>query len=188
MKKDSQKFSFWVLFLLERNLPLHPPLKRPFRIEFFRLNEKDVNTLSFRTNSAKKEEVERKWYVVDAEGKTAGRLFSSIAAVLMGKHKPAFTSHVDTGDFVIVVNADKIRFTGSKLDDKEYIRYTGYPGGQRRETARNLQNRKPEAIIEIGVKGMLPKTKLGRAMVKKLFVYAGAEHPHQAQKPEPFNF
>ncbi len=147
-----------------------------------------MNTLSYKTISAKKEEVERKWYVVDADGQTAGRLFSSIASVLMGKHKPSFTSHVDTGDYVIVVNADKIRFTGDKLDQKEYLRYTGYPGGQRRETARSLLMRKPEAIIENGVRGMLPKTKLGRAMIKKLFVYAGAEHPHQAQQPEPFKF
>jgi large subunit ribosomal protein L13 len=137
--------------------------------------------------SAKKEEVERKWYVVDAEGQVAGRLFSRIAHILRGKHKPSFTSHVDCGDFIIVINADKIRFTGKKLDQKEYIRYTGYPGGQRRETARILLDRRPEAVIENGVKGMLPKTKLGRAMIKKLFVYAGSEHPHQAQKPEPLN-
>ncbi|MAT54516.1 MAG: 50S ribosomal protein L13 [Saprospirales bacterium] len=147
-----------------------------------------MNTLSYKTESAKKETVERKWYVVDAEGQTAGRLFSRIAHVLRGKHKPSFTPHVDTGDYVIVINADKIRFTGNKLQQKEYIRYTGYPGGQRRETAANLLQRKPEAVIENGVKGMLPKNKLGRAMIKKLFVYAGSEHPHAAQKPEPFNF
>jgi len=147
-----------------------------------------VNTLSYKTESAKKETVERKWYVVDAEGQTAGRLFSRIAHVLRGKHKPSFTPHVDTGDYVIVINADKIRFTGNKLQQKEYIRYTGYPGGQRRETAANLLKRRPEAVIENGVRGMLPKNKLGRAMIKKLFVYAGSEHPHAAQKPEPFNF
>ncbi|GAB4264295.1 MAG: 50S ribosomal protein L13 [Saprospiraceae bacterium] len=147
-----------------------------------------MNTLSYKTESAKKETVERKWYVVDAEGQTAGRLFSRIAHVLRGKHKPSFTPHVDTGDYVIVINADKIRFTGNKLQQKEYIHYTGYPGGQRRETAANLLQRKPEAVIENGVKGMLPKNKLGRAMIKKLFVYAGSEHPHAAQKPEPFNF
>lgn len=138
--------------------------------------------------SAKKETVERNWYVVDAAGKTAGRLFTSIAHVLRGKHKPSFTPHVDCGDYVIVLNADKIRFTGHKLDQKEYIRYTGYPGGQRRETAGLLLERRPEAVIENGVRGMLPKTKLGRAMIKKMFVYAGEEHPHAAQKPEPFNF
>ncbi len=144
-----------------------------------------MNTLSYRTASAKKEEVARKWFVVDAEGQTAGRLFSKIAHVLRGKHKPSFTPHVDTGDFVIVVNAEKVRFTGKKIDQKEYLRYTGYPGGQRSETARDLLDRKPQDVIEHGVHGMLPKTKLGRAMIKKLFVYAGAEHPHQAQKPEP---
>jgi len=147
-----------------------------------------VNTRSYNTASANKEEVERKWYVVDAEGKTAGRLFSHIAHILRGKNKPSFTPHVDCGDFVIVLNAAKVRFTGNKLDQKEYIRYTGYPGGQRRETARNLLNRKPEAVIENGIKGMLPKTKLGRAMIKKLFVYAGENHPHAAQKPEPIKF
>jgi len=147
-----------------------------------------VNTLSYRTQSAKKEEVEHKWYIVDAEGQTAGRLFSRIASVLRGKHKPSFTPHTDTGDCVIVINAEKIRFTGNKLDQKEYLRFTGYPGGQRSETARRLQERKPVAIIEKGVRGMLPKNKLGRAMIKKLHVYAGTEHPHVAQKPQPFNF
>ena len=138
--------------------------------------------------SAKKEEVVRSWYVVDATNQTAGRLFSRIAAVLRGKHKPDFTPHVDTGDNVIVVNADKIRFTGKKLDQKEFLRYTGYPGGLKRETAGHLLDRKPESVIEIGVRGMLPKTKLGNAMIKKLFVYGNEEHPHQAQKPQPFNF
>lgn len=147
-----------------------------------------MNTRSFNTVSAKKEEVERNWYIVDAAGETAGRLFSRIAHVLRGKHKPSYTTHVDCGDYVIVINADKIRFTGDKLDQKEYVRFTGYPGGQRRETARSLLDRKPEAVIENGVRGMLPKTKLGRAMIKKLFVYAGEEHPHAAQKPEPFKF
>ncbi|MFQ5446745.1 MAG: 50S ribosomal protein L13 [Saprospiraceae bacterium] len=147
-----------------------------------------MNTLSYRTQSAKKEEVQRNWYVVDAEGQTAGRLFSRIASVLRGKHKPSFTPHVDTGDYVIVINAEKIRFTGNKLDQKVYLRYTGYPGGQRSETVRSLMERKPEAVIEKGVRGMLPKNKLGRAMIKKLYVYAGSEHPHAAQKPEPFKF
>ncbi len=146
-----------------------------------------MNTLSYRTASAKKEEVQRQWHVVDAEGKVAGRLFSKIAHVLRGKHKASYTPHVDCGDYIIVVNADKIRFTGKKIDQKQYVRYTGYPGGQRLETARSLMDRKPESIIEIGVKGMLPKTKLGRAMIKKLHVYAGNEHPHVAQKPQPLN-
>jgi large subunit ribosomal protein L13 len=147
-----------------------------------------VNTRSYNTVSAKKEEVNRDWYVVDATNQIAGRLFSKIAAVLRGKHRPDFTPHVDTGDNVIVINADKIRFTGKKKDQKEYLRYTGYPGGLKRETAGHLLDRKPEAVIEIGVRGMLPKTKLGNAMIKKLFVYGGEEHPHQAQKPQPFNF
>lgn len=147
-----------------------------------------MNTRSYNTVSAKKEEVNRDWYVVDATNQIAGRLFSRIAAVLRGKHRTDFTPHVDTGDNVIVINADKIRFTGKKLDQKEFLRYTGYPGGLKRETARHLLDRKPETVIEIGVRGMLPKTKLGNAMIKKLFVYGSEEHPHQAQKPQPFNF
>lgn len=146
-----------------------------------------MDTLSYRTQSAKKETVERKWYVVDAEGEVVGRLCSKIASVLRGKHKPSYTPHVDTGDCVIVINADKIRFTGSKMDQKEYITYSGYPGGQKRVVARQMLQKKPIAIIENAVKGMLPKNRLGRAMRKKLFVYEGAEHPHQAQKPEPLN-
>ncbi|HMN90488.1 MAG TPA: 50S ribosomal protein L13 [Saprospiraceae bacterium] len=147
-----------------------------------------MDTLSYRTKSAKKETVERKWYIVDADGETVGRLCTRIAHVLRGKHKPSFTPHVDCGDFIIVINADKVRFTGNKMDDKEYITYSGYPGGQKRIAAKDLLVKKPIAIVETAVKGMLPKTKLGRAMFKKLFVYEGAEHPHQAQKPEPFNF
>jgi large subunit ribosomal protein L13 len=147
-----------------------------------------VDTLSYRTKSANKETVERKWYIVDADGETVGRLCTRIAHVLRGKHKPSFTPHVDCGDFIIVINADKVRFTGNKMDDKEYITYSGYPGGQKRIVAKDLLVKKPIAIVETAVKGMLPKTKLGRAMFKKLFVYEGVEHPHQAQKPEPFNF
>ena len=147
-----------------------------------------MNTLSYKTVSAKKETVERSWFIVDGDGETVGRLASRIASVLMGKHKPSFTTHVDTGDYVIVINADKVRFTGNKLADKEYQTYSGYPGGQKRRTAERLQNDKPTAILEIAVKGMLPKTKLGNAMVKKLFAYEGAEHPHAAQKPEPFKY
>jgi large subunit ribosomal protein L13 len=147
-----------------------------------------VDTLSYKTKSAKKEEVERKWYVIDAEGETVGRLCSRIAMVLRGKHKPSYTPHVDTGDFVIVINAEKVRFTGNKLNDKEYITYSGYPGGQKVKTARELLDKKPIAVVENAVRGMLPKNKLGRAMFKKLFVYEGAEHPHEAQKPEPFKF
>ena len=129
-----------------------------------------------------------KWYVVDAQNKTVGRLCSQIANVLRGKHKPSYTPHVDCGDYVIVLNADKVRFTGKKWDQKEYITFSGYPGGQKRRTAKEQLAKKPIAIIEAAVKGMLPKTKLGRKMIKKLFVYTDAEHPHTAQKPEPFNF
>lgn len=147
-----------------------------------------MDTRSYKTISAKKETVERKWYVIDAEGEVVGRLCSRIAHVLRGKHKPSFTPHVDTGDYIIVINADKVRFTGQKMLQKEYQTYSGYPGGQKITIARDLLVKKPFAIIERGVKGMLPKNSLGRAMFKKLFVYAGTEHPHAAQQPEPFTF
>ena len=146
-----------------------------------------MNTLSYKTKSASKETVQRKWYIVDAEGEVVGRLCTKIASVLRGKHKPSYTPHVDTGDYVIVINADKARFTGLKWDQKEYISYTRYPGGQRRITAKDLNVKKPYAVIENAVKGMLPKNRLGRQMFKKMFVYAGEEHPHAAQKPEPLN-
>jgi large subunit ribosomal protein L13 len=143
-----------------------------------------VNTLSYKTVSAKKETVQRKWYVVDADGETVGRLSSKIASVLMGKHKPSFTSHVDTGDYVIVINAAKVRFTGNKLADKDYISHSHHPGGQKIVSAKEMLNKKPLRVLEIAVKGMLPKTKLGNAMIKKLFLYEGNEHPHIAQQPE----
>ncbi len=147
-----------------------------------------MDTLSYKTQSAKKEEVEQKWYVVDATNMVVGRLCSRIAMVLRGKHKPSYTPHVDTGDFVIVINADKARFTGNKWRQKEYIRYSLYPGGQKRTRAIDVQAKKPFFVIENAVRGMLPKNKLGRAMFKKLHVYPGAEHPHEAQKPEPLTF
>jgi len=147
-----------------------------------------VNTLSYKTKSANKQTVEHKWFVVDAEGEIVGRLATRIANVLRGKHKPSYTPHVDTGDYVIVLNADKIRFTGKKMEDKIYQRYSGFPGGQKERTAKEMLEKKPEAIIEKAVKGMLPKNKLGRQMFKKLFVYTGAEHNHAAQKPETFKF
>lgn len=143
-----------------------------------------MNTLSYKTESAKKETVDRKWYVVDAEGETVGRLCSRIAKVLMGKHKPSFTSHVDTGDYVIVINAKKVRFTGDKINQKVYLTHSLYPGGQKSITAKEQLAKHPHRVLERGVKGMLPKTKLGNAMYKKLFIYEGAEHPHEAQKPE----
>nr|MBS0037591.1 50S ribosomal protein L13 [Saprospiraceae bacterium] len=136
----------------------------------------------------RKEDVNHNWFVVDAEGETVGRLSSRIAHVLRGKHKACYTPHVDCGDCVIVLNADKIRFTGNKINVKEYLSYTGYPGGQRSITAKELLAKHPERVIEKAIKGMLPKNSLGRSMYKKLFVYTGTEHPHQAQKPEPFKF
>ena len=129
-------------------------------------------------------EVERKWYVVDAEGKTLGRMASEVAAILRGKNKPTFTPHVDCGDYVIVINAEKVAVTGKKRNEKIYKKHTGYPGGLREITFDKLQQKKPEEIIRHAVKGMLPDGKLGRQMFKKLKVYAGAEHPHTAQKPE----
>jgi len=143
-----------------------------------------VNTLSYRTESAKPSTVERKWHIIDAEGLIVGRLCTKIASVLRGKHKPDFTTHFDNGDYVIVINAEKVRFTGGKMEKKIYLRHTGYPGGQRATTARQLMDKKPISIVETAVRGMLPKTKLGRAQYKKLFVYEGAEHPHVAQKPQ----
>jgi len=147
-----------------------------------------VDTLSYRTKSIRKEDVQRDWYVVDADGETVGRICSKIAHVLRGKHKPSYTPHIDCGDNVVVINAEKIRFTGNKWAQKEYLSHSGYPGGQKSILASELMAAKPYAVVEKAVKGMLPKNKLGRKLIKKLFVYAGAEHPHQAQKPEPFKF
>ena len=132
--------------------------------------------------------IERKWYVVDATGYTLGRLASEVAKVLRGKNKPIFTPHIDTGDYVIVVNADKITVTGKKLDQKIYYRHSDYVGGMKETTLREMMAKKPEKVIELAVQGMLPKGPLGRAMIKKLFVYAGPEHPHAAQKPEELTF
>lgn len=143
-----------------------------------------MNTLSYKTKSEKKEAVERKWFVIDAEGETVGRMCTKIAHVLKGKHKPSYTPHIDCGDYVIVINADKIRFTGNKMDKKEYITFSGYPGGQKRIVAKDLLVKKPTAIVENAVRGMLPKNTLGRDMFRKLFVYADAAHPHEAQQPE----
>ena len=136
-----------------------------------------------KTTITKPEEVERSWYVVDAEGQTLGRLASQVAAVLRGKHKPGFTPSVDCGDYVVIVNAEKIRVTGNKLDDKMYYRHSGYPGGLTEINLREQLDRYPTRPIELAIKGMLPKNKLGRKMFKKLKVYVGPEHPHQAQSP-----
>ncbi len=140
------------------------------------------------TYVAKAAEVQRKWYVVDAEGMVLGRMATEIARVLRGKHKPEYTPFVDTGDNVIVINADKIVLTGNKLDQKMYRYHTQYPGGLKERTYRNLMQRNPEKVVELAVKGMLPKNALGRAMYKKLKVYAGPEHGHEAQKPEKLTF
>jgi large subunit ribosomal protein L13 len=135
--------------------------------------------------SGKDLEQHRKWYVVDADGATVGRLASQVARILMGKNKPTYTPFLDLGDHVIIINASKVVFKGNKTDEKMYRRYTGYPGGLREVSARDLLAKRPDRLLEIAIKGMLPKTKMGRAMASKLKVYAGAEHPHGAQKPEP---
>ncbi len=140
------------------------------------------------TYSPKPGDIEDKWYVVDAENKVLGRLASETAKILRGKHKPQFTPHVNCGDHVVVINAEKVRVTGKKPLQKLYIRHTGWPGGLRTTVYRDLQAKFPERIIQLAVKGMLPKTKLGRAMAKKLRVYAGPEHPHESQKPEALQF
>ena len=137
---------------------------------------------------AKPQEVEHKWYVVDATGKTLGRLATEVATILRGKNKPIYTPHVDCGDYVIVINAEKVEVTGKKRKEKIYKRHTGYPGGLREMTFEESQKGKPEAIIEHAVKGMMPNGRLGRQMLKKLKVYAGPEHKHEAQKPEKLEF
>jgi len=140
-----------------------------------------------KTLFAKNTDVVKKWHVVDADGLVVGRLASRIASVLRGKNKPIFTPHADTGDFVIVINADKIHFTGNKLEKKTYYRHSGYPGGIKQETAKNVMKDSPEDIIMFAVRGMLPKNRLGRQQLKKLRVYKGPEHPHKAQNPEILN-
>ena len=140
------------------------------------------------TYMAKASDVQRKWYIVDAEGVVLGRLASQVASILRGKNKPTYTPHVDTGDYVIVINADKVKVTGRKLDQKVYYRHSDYVGGMKETTLREMLAKKPERVVEMAVKGMLPKGPLGRSMYKKLHVYAGAEHGHEAQKPEVLTF
>ncbi len=139
---------------------------------------------SFKTYSAKPGEVEREWFIVDATDQIVGRLATRIATVLRGKHKPQYTPHVDTGDFVVVVNAEKVRFSGNKELQKQYFSYSGYPGGERLRTPEEMRRQHPTFIVQNAVKGMLPKGPLGRAMLKKLRVYEGPDHPHQAQQPK----
>ena len=143
-----------------------------------------MDSLSYKTISANAATVDKQWVVIDATDEVLGRLASQIAKILRGKNKPGYTPHVDCGDYVIVVNAEKVKLTGDKLTEKVYVRHTGYPGGQRFATAQDYLKKKPEFVIEEAVRGMLPKTRLGEAIFKNLKVYAGAEHPHAAQNPK----
>lgn len=138
-----------------------------------------------KTFSAKPAEVKRDWYVIDATGKTLGRLATEVARRLRGKHKPEYTPHVDTGDYIVIVNAEKVHVTGNKFNDKMYYQHSGYPGGMKATSFEKMVQKSPERIIEIAVKGMLPKNPLGRAMYRKLKVYAGPDHTHSAQQPQP---
>jgi large subunit ribosomal protein L13 len=147
-----------------------------------------MSKLHFTTKHANEATVQRNWYVVDGTNQTVGRMCSKIAAILRGKNKAYYTPHVDCGDFIIVINAEKVVFTGNKAEEKEYQNFSGYPGGLRTEIAKDLLRRKPQDVVERAVKGMLPKNRLGRKMAKKLFVYAGTEHPHKAQQPKELKF
>lgn len=146
-----------------------------------------MDTLSYKTISANNKTVDKQWLLVNAEGETLGRLASKVAKLLRGKHKPNFTPHVDCGDNIIIINAEKIQLSGNKWEDKTYLRYTGYPGGQRSITAEELLAKKPESIVEKAVKGMLPKNKLGAELFRNLRVYVGAEHDQEAQQPTEVN-
>jgi large subunit ribosomal protein L13 len=146
-----------------------------------------VNTLSYKTRSANKDTVLKEWFVVDATNEVLGRLSSKVAGILRGKYKTDYTPHVDCGDNVIIINAEKIRLTGNKMTNKKYIRHTGYPGGQKFETAEHIMRRNPVMLVENAIRGMLPKTRLGNAIFKNLYVYVGTKHPHQAQQPKELN-
>ncbi|MFO7873189.1 MAG: 50S ribosomal protein L13 [Bacteroidales bacterium] len=146
-----------------------------------------MNTLSYKTVSANKATVDKEWVVVDADGAVLGRLASQVASMLRGKHKPNFTPHVDCGDNVIVINAEKVKLTGNKWDQKTYVRHTGYPKGQRKTLAREMMVKNPIAMVEKAVKGMLPKNRLGDKLYRNLHVYQGTEHPHEAQQPKAIN-
>lgn len=150
--------------------------------------KRTMSKLHFTTKHANAATVKHDWYIVDGTNQTVGRMCAKIAAVLRGKNKAYYTPHVDCGDFIIVTNASKVVFSGNKGEDKAYLTFSGYPGGQKSETASHLLKRRPEAVIERAVKGMLPKNRLGRQMYKKLFVYGGAEHPHAAQQPKELKF
>jgi large subunit ribosomal protein L13 len=144
-----------------------------------------VDAISYKTKSINKATVNKEWFIVDAEGQTLGRFASKVANILRGKHKTSFTPNVDCGDNVIIVNAEKIRFTGNKMNDKEYVFFSGHPGGQRWESAKSLLERRPTYVVEHAIDGMLPNNKLGRELFRNLYVYAGSEHPHTAQQPKP---
>lgn len=146
-----------------------------------------MNTLSYKTVYVNKETAKKEWYVVNAEGQILGRLASKVAKILRGKNKPEFSPHVDCGDNIIIINAEKIRLTGNKLEKKEYLRHTGYPGGQRKTTPGEIMKKNPSKIIEIAVKGMLPKNRLGNAIFKNLYIYNGPEHTHDGQQPVTLN-
>jgi large subunit ribosomal protein L13 len=146
-----------------------------------------MNTLSYKTQSANKETVQKEWILIDAENEILGRMASKVANVLRGKNKAYFTPHVDCGDYVVIINADKIRLTGNKWEQKNYIHHTGYPGGQRSKTANEVMASKPFAMVEKAVKGMLPKNRLGAQLFRNLHVYAGNEHPHAGQNPKAIN-
>ena len=143
-----------------------------------------MDSLSYKTQFVNKENVSKQWIIVDADSAVLGRLASEVAKIIRGKHKPSYTPYVDCGDNVIIINAEKIRLTGRKMDDKVYISHTGYPGGQRFKTPRELMEKNPKGILESAVRGMLPKNRIGRALFKNLYVYEGAEHPHAAQNPK----
>lgn len=148
------------------------------------MDNRKVNTLSYKTISANKATANKEWVVVDAEGQSLGRLASKVAFMIRGKHKTSFTPHVDCGDNVVVINSDKVKLTGKKMTDKVYVRHTGYPGGQRFTTPREIMQKSSTILVEKAVRGMLPKNRLGRAIFKNLFVYEGTDHPHEGQKPK----
>lgn len=152
----------------------------------FNLRTKYLAGISMKTFNATAETVQRQWHIIDADGKTLGRMATEIAVLLRGKNKPEYTPHVDTGDYVVVINAEKVKVTGNKAEGKVYYRHTGYPGGLKERTFSQMQEHAPERIIELAVKGMLPKNPLGRAMYRKLKIYAGDQHPHVAQQPSEF--
>jgi large subunit ribosomal protein L13 len=147
-----------------------------------------VDTPSYKTASAKKETVKKEWFIVNADNQVVGRLASEVANILRGKHKPYFTPHIDCGDNVVIINAEKIKFTGKKLSDKQYVRYTGYPGGQRFNTPARMMQKDPTKILTHAISGMLPKNKLGDKLRTNIFIYAGEKHPHEAQQPKELKF